>query len=405
LSGSLPASLVLATTGDGGWSWFGDPRAVHYNNKTYFGTIGSDGDVLVGSVDHSTDTISSLTTLRAAMEQDDHDNPSLLVRDSDKKILAWYCRHGNGLNTQMYQRVSSNAEDVASFAAETDLDSQIGGNLYTYPNPVQLLSETNDPIYLFFRNVPSGTTENFCFTKSTDGGATWSAMTTLFSPGTNIRSYRKVGSDGQGRIDFALTDAHPADGACSLYHFYYEGGNYYRTDGTQITASLPLAKTDLTLVYDGTTERSWVWDVATNGGNPVITFATFPTTSAHRYRYARWNGSTWVLTTVVDNAGAGFSPSGSGEEYYSAGIVVDHSDPNVVYLSVAEDSGYNIYRYTTANQGSSFTGEQLTTRAAEKHVRPFVPKDRNSEMPVLWSTGTYTSYTSWSMATRGARGF
>jgi hypothetical protein len=390
-------------TGDGGWSWFGDPRAVHHNGRTYIGTIASDGDVLVGSYNHSTDTMSAMTTLRATMEVDDHDNPSLLVRDSDKKIIAWYCRHGGGSNTQMYQRISTNAEDISSFAAEVDIDSQVGGTLYTYPCPIQLLAETSDPVYLFFRNVPSGTTENFCFSKSTDGGATWSAMTTLFSPGTNIRSYRKVGSDGQGRIDFAVNDAHPADGACSLYHFYYSGGNYYRTDGTQITASLPLAKTDLTLVYDGTTERSWVWDVVTDGANPVITFATFPTTSAHRYRYARWNGSAWVLTTVVDDAGPGFSPAGSGEEYYSAGIVADPTDPSVVYVSVKEGPGWNIHRYTTADNGGSFTSEALTVNSGSKNVRPFVPINRNAELPVLWSTGTYDSYTSWVMSTRAPR--
>src|SRR6185312_8935658 len=87
---------------------------------------------------------------------------------------------------------------------------------------------------------------------------------------------------------------------CSLYHIYYTGGNYFKSDGTPIVTSLPLGSSDLTRVWDGSSLRGWNWDLAMGAdGNPVVVFAVLVTNSDHRYYYGRWNGSAWVTTQIA----------------------------------------------------------------------------------------------------------
>jgi hypothetical protein len=302
----------------------------------------------------------------------------------------------------MYVRTATNPEDASAFDAKVNLASQLGSNYVTYPVPFQLLSETSDPIHLFWRDIPEGAsgTETLAFSKSTDGGATWAPQTVLFTPGSGIRSYRQIASNGLDRIDFAVTDHHPADGATSLYHFYYTGGSYYKSDGTLITSSPPLTVADLTLVYDGSTERCWVWDIAYNvSGNPVIAFPTFPSTSAHRYRRARWTGSAWDIKTIIDNAGGGIN--GGGEPYYSGGMALDPDNPDVVWASVGVGGGrWDIYRCGTSDGGATWTTEALTSSG--KNVRPTAVQNHAPNLQVVWMVGTYSSYTSYNVGTWGA---
>jgi hypothetical protein len=49
------APATRATVGDGGWSWFADPRAVHHHgraHRTYFGWVDRAGSVRVAAYDH-----------------------------------------------------------------------------------------------------------------------------------------------------------------------------------------------------------------------------------------------------------------------------------------------------------------------------------------------------------------
>lgn len=388
---------ALISAGDAGWTWFTDPRAVTYNAKTYIGSVQSDGDVVVNTYTHGTQSMSAATVLTAALQVDDHCNPAVLVRDSDKRILVFYTAHSAA---NLFMHTSINAEDASAFGARVNLDAPVGGTSYTYPCPVQLTGETNAPIYLFFRDIPpASTTEEFSFAKSTDGGSTWSAKTILFNPGANVRSYRKVARNGTTRIDFAVTNNHPADGATSLYHFYYSGGNYYRSDGTQITTALPLTTADLTLVYDGTTERCWVFDLRIDStGKPVIVFPTFPSTGSHKYRYARWTGSAWSVSTIVEAAGKHIYGT-SAEPYYSGGASLD-DDPDIVYVSREFLSGWEIWRYETTDNGATFTGAPVTEHADTKNIRPFVPHGRVSTLPVLWLRGRYNTFVDWTLDLR-----
>ncbi len=406
-TGGTPAILAvpeLTADPEGGWSWFADPRAVYYNGNTYWGYLDSSGDVTARSTANATRVTSSAFRLHAALEIDDHDNPSIVVRASDHRLLYFYSKHSG---PSMYLRISTNPEDISAFGTETDLDSQLGGVAYTYPNPIQLSGESG-AIYLFYRDPIDVNTTAMRYSKSTDGGATWAAQTLLFET-VNRSAYWKVSSDGVDRIDFGLSDGHPMyDANVSIFHFYYQGGNVYKSDGTLIGAlgSATLHPADITKVYDGTTgDTAWIWDVALVSGVPYIAYATFPSTTDHRYNYARWTGSSWSTHQIV--AGGTYIPTAiasSGvqlEVYYSGGVVLDHADPTVVYLSIGTGSDrWNIWRYVTPDGGATWTALQLS--ASGKQVRPVSVRNYDPRLQALWWSGTYASYTSYHVGTEGA---
>lgn len=340
--------------------------------------------------DHNANMMSAAISLRDDLGTDDHNQPSLLMRN-DGKLMAFYSAHNGG---NLYMRIATNVESAAAWDAEVDLDASLGGSMYSYPAPIQLTGEANNPIYLFYRAYKADTVYRpTWFSKSEDGGATWAAQTNLFDVSTQ-RPYFQIVQNGIDRIDFAETDGQPSEVATnSLYHFYYQGGNYYKSDGTLIgnATALPLEPADVTKVYDGTTVKCWVWDIAIDGtGKPIIVYATFPTeASDHRYNYARWTGSAWDCHEICQAGG----PLYAAETHYSGGVSLDHDNPNVVYCSRQVSGQWEIFKYTTADGGANWTNEQITTGSTNPNIRPVVPYGSAASLKVLWLNGTYTSYT------------
>jgi hypothetical protein len=122
----------------------------------------------------------------------------------------------------------------------------------------------------------------------------------------------------------------------------------------------------------------------------------------HRYNYARWNGTSWVLT---DFAAAGTSIYGSStaaEPHYSGGLFISRSNPAVIYASrqVTGKQWWRVWKYVTPDQGITFTATELTPGTITKSVRPVSP--RNPEVLVgtgfpdaVWMSGTYTTFTNY----------
>ena len=83
----------------------------------------------------------------------------------------------------------------------------------------------------------------------------------------------------------------------------------------------------------------------------MIVFASFASTSDHRYMYARWTGTRWQ-TSEITAAGGSISLDGK-EPYYSAGITLDHEDPSTVYLSRLVSGIYQVETWKTADGGAT----------------------------------------------------
>ncbi|HEX6584325.1 MAG TPA: BNR-4 repeat-containing protein [Thermoleophilaceae bacterium] len=383
LAAAVPAGAAERPVGDGAWSWFGDPRAVTHDGRTYVGWVDREGDVKVSSYDHVTgERVSAV--LQARLNQDDHANPSLHVRP-DGRLVVFYSRH---VGPAMHYRVSTQPEDVTSWGQPQTIPTNSPGiRGYTYPNPIRLADE--NATYLFWR----GGNYNPTFSVQQDGESTWTPARTLITmPGE--RPYVKYDSSGGDTIHVAYTNAHPTEFAnVNIYYARVRAGNIERVGGQQIgSLDDPISPAEGDLVYDGP-EQAWVHDVAADSaGNPVIVFASFPSAADHRYHYARWTGSAWDVHQITP-AGGTFREDG-GSPYYSGGLTLDHEDPSRVYLSRQLGAGaWQVETWITGDGGTTWLSQAESSSG--KNVRPVSPRGMSAtggDMSVIWMNGGYPSY-------------
>jgi BNR repeat-containing family member/PKD domain len=384
------------TLGDGAWSWFADPRAVHDPQRamTYVGWVARNGDVKLAAYDHSA-LVRTTVDLHPGLQVDDHANPAIQLLP-DGRIRVFYSAHAG---SPLYYRTSVQAGSVTAWDAEQTVPGNTPGTRgYTYPNPVRLATESRT--YLFWR----GGNFNPTFATQEDGSATWSAPRNLiFVAGQ--RPYVKYDSDGLDTIHIAFTNAHPRESPdVNLYYVAYRAGELRHADGTRAGTPLaPISPSDADLVYDGR-ENTWVHDVAHGpDGRPVIVFARFPSLDDHRYMYARWTGRAWSAHEIV---AAGGSISGDGQEHqYSAGITLDHEDPSVVYLSRPVAGTYEIETWRTPDGGATWSHAAVTVGSEAANVRPVSPRGLipfSSDLALVWMHGVYSSYVDYKTSLRTA---
>jgi hypothetical protein len=360
--------------GSGAWSWFADPRAVVSGALVYIGFIDGAGDVRVAGLDRAAALVTT-ATLRRGLGVDDHHNPALLLR-VDGRLQAFYSGH---TGPDLFFRVG---ESIAQWGPEQRLGTNTPGPRgYTYPNPVQLEAE-NGRIHLFWR----GGDFNPAFSTSADGSA-WAPAETLVRV-AGQGPYVKVTSDGVATIHLAFTDGHPRETATSLFYARYVAGSWFRAGGERIGAP-PFTPGDADLVWDvaPTGHHAWVHDVAFDAaGLPRVVYAVFHSPTDHRYRHARWTGTAWQDRELT-SAGTSF-PDDGGEKQYSGGIVFDHANPAVVYLSRQIAAQWQIERWETNDEGVTWSRRLLTPDSLEKNVRPVVARGGGP----LWMRGGYVSY-------------
>ncbi len=402
-----PGDTFLELAPIGAWSWYGDPKAITYvgeHARTYAGWVDDGGSIVVASYDHETGEIIS-TVIRDSLERDDHDNPSLLI-EPDGRITAFFAPHGGvgGPKTlrRLYYTVTENREDVSSWQTETELETNTGGKWgFTYPNACRLAGE-GGRTYLFWRGGDGRPTVSF-----SDDMVEWNrAEALIWSNGE--RPYLKIASDGDEIIHLGFTDGHPrGEPTNSIYYAYYHQGTFHRIDGTEITSMTelrtdPIFPKDATIVHDARADSipAWIWDIAVDSdGYPVIAYVNFPETTDHRYRYARWDGRSWLDTELCPAGGwtVDFSPARKPlhrfELWYSGGITLDHEDPSVVYLSRPVDGIFEIERWVTPDGGRTWTSEPVTCGSRKDNTRPCVPRGHEPGGPdVIWMYGDYIHY-------------
>jgi hypothetical protein len=390
----LPGESYPMLAPNAAWSWFGDPRAVRYQGVrscTYAGWVTAEGDVVVAQFDHDTGEITS-SVVAEQLQRDDHAAPTLLVRP-DGRIMAFYSGHrGRWLR----YRISKEPEDVSSWGDEHAAAGHTSGVWgYTYPCSF-LLSGEADRRYLFWRGR-----DYLPMMSTSENGMSWSSPIAIVR-GEGEQPYVKYASDGVAAIHIAFTDDHPGnDETNNIYYARYEGGALHRADGSVIAAvdSLPISPSDADLVYDAAKHgaRAWLWDVACDElGRPVIAYAVFPSEEDHRYRYARWNGSSWIDGELTP-AGARFplvEPYHNYfEPYYSGGMALDHSDPSVVYVSRPVSGVFEIERWVTPDEGITWSHSAVTAGSKANNVRPVAPVGHADGGPeVIWMHGLYVNY-------------
>lgn len=394
-----PANEYKSLTKNGAWCWFSDPRAVFYegeHRRTYTGWVDNFGNIHVAFYDHQTGEMAN-HIVKDTLEIDDHNNPSILI-DQQGRLLVFFNMHMMG-DQPLFMVKAEQPESISSWGPVRELflnDSSLrdmGRLNHTYTNPVQLSAE-DGRIYLFWRGVDGKPSFSF----SDDTGETWSKGRIIFMPERIYsfrRPYTKVYSDGKKRIHFTFTDGHPRkEEDNSIYYMYYEGGNFYKADGSHIKKieNLPVRPQDADLVYDasGDKAKAWNWDIAADDeGNSVIVYAKFPDDSNHVYCYSRWDGDEWLNHELI-NSGGWFPETPEGviepEPNYSGGLNIDHENPNTLYLSVSRNDTFEIERWTTSDGGANWEVDPVTKRSSGHNVRPFAVRgaQKGNPLQVLW---------------------
>ena len=390
-----PVPVILSEPNAGVWAAIQRFRAVEHGDYWYIGHINSDtGDVQVTIWNHVTSTFIATRTLNTAFGVDSHNNPALLVEANTHKLWAAYCDHDGA---ELYLRISTTSLDTDptladGFGSETGLHSQLGGFTdHTYPIFVQLTSETNDPVYLFWREVGSGL-QRLAMSKSTDG-AMWSSRVLVYvedAAESATDPYWNIGSNNTDRFDVFVAEND------ELRHFYYDGA-YRTSDGTDTTitpdANGGLQAPDCTLVLDdtnGVVDRAFGvgWD-----GNPAALAWQKNGASSRRVVSARWRTGAWQTNTVVDDVG-GFL---SGVEFQS-GCDMDPTNPDLVYAPRKIAGTFEMIRHTTADDGVTWIEEQITANSSVDQFNPCIVGSG-----AVWTFGTWVAEGDFSAGLRVAR--
>ncbi|QHI35565.1 hypothetical protein IMCC3317_09110 [Kordia antarctica] len=405
-SKAVSSENYQSMTFNGVWSWFSDPRAVYFEGKhkrTYAGWIDNYGDVHIGFYDHETEEIQS-HVIYDNLEIDDHDNPSILFDDSGR-LLVFFNTHSQN-ERPLFMRTSTNPEDISDWSPIKELflnDELRYSNAeirqHTYTNPVRL-SKEEGKLYIFWRGVDMKPS----YSVSTDNGKTWSKGEILFLPTeeNHIKvPYTKVYSDGVSKIHFVFTDGHPTkEKKNGLYYMYYENGSFYKANGKKIKDAnqLPMLQDELDVIFESDTIKSWNWDIAQDeNGDPIVTYAKFLKDDSHMYSYATFNNNQWKSYDLI-YAGKWFPDTRLGTKeaapHYSGGIVIDHENPNTVYVSVMRKGVFEIEEWTTKNKGKLWKATKITENSTKNNVRPFAVRGAKKGNPVqvLWLQNTKYIY-------------
>lgn len=414
---SLSARQLLAKPFDPSYlasgSWVTD-------NHT--GLISSTGDVLLGIAKVTpTNTIAveshgtgGIVLKTFATSADDHNSPEILQRASDGKYIAHYCNHivddVNGpSNTSTYQRISTNPNDYTAWDAEIDL-----GSTYVSTNgylEYSILVELTSGLYHFGKmllDTRRGPYYAVSTNKAANGLTTdWSAKTSLLRNAsdtlTPIESsygpFIRITKSGDNRIDGFYMDGHPQYYAGSARFMYFDGTNWKKMDGT-----------NLTLPVNGPSQTgsvSTVWDYAGNGNikpnveghpqrdandKPVVIFSTFDDLASNNinYRRGKWNGSSWDVEFICS---AGGSPSPGTQPYYTGGAVINDQNTDQIFASVKDVSNnFDIWRGDRQSNGT-WNMTQLTNNL-NISFRPYKIPGINK---LIYQSGIYLSINTWYM--------
>ena len=408
---------------NGGWSWFGDERAVvdAERNLLYVGSLANhagqggkakDGDVEVTRIDLTTGEKLGTDVLHHALLSygggDDHNCPSLLVLP-EGRCLAAYAGHNNGPTT--YLRTFDPATETWSDERTFDWNAAIPGgcdfgctynNLFYLPDSKQVVNISRN-----HHRCPNVIVSN-------DLGETWQYAGQLVRPaaardatGFYVNGYLKY-TQQQNRIELLATERHPRSFSNSLYHGYLEGGALHRADGAVVDPTLdtdPQADaTELTQLFAAGTEldsrrltHGWMIDFEHyDQGRLATVFKARVNESVeeHYFLYGLYDGTEWQVHSLAPAGPRLFTR----EEDYTGLAALDPNDPSVVYISSPIDpstqkttSYHEIYRGQTTDQGRTWTWQAVTTNSTCDNLRPIIPRWKPGRTALLWTAGSMES--------------
>lgn len=371
-----PNQHFYTLTKSGGWSFFGDPRSVQVDGKIITGWTTMSGQVQVSQFDPATAKTKVKTLGPRLSDGDDHENPALLVKP-DGRIMAFYSPHSGRTipkkrKSQLYYRTTKKPADISSWTAyKTIPTNTFDGHLgYTYPNPVPL---SGKKIFLTWRGG------DWLPAIATYSGKSWSrARGMIYSPHPR-RPYVKTAPGNGKSVLIGFNQDNPRQTKTNTYFMRYVPGlGYFKADGTKIgspSSRIAAQKGDV-VAWNGTDGRTWVMDVAEDeAGSPVVLYAAGDRFLDMGFYVARYQAGSWTRTKIVDAGFNGKSKIPAAYHYYpSAGASLDHTDPNVVYLSraVGTKLSMRVETWRLKSDGNLSSGWNIT-RNSPQNMNCFRP--------------------------------
>ncbi len=349
--------------------------------------------------------------LHAALEQDDHDAPALLVR-GDGRYLAMYSTHG--ADNLIHYRISRQPGDPTSWQPERTFRRPAA---VTYSNLFRLAEEDGGKgrIYDFYRG--EGWNPNAI--ASDDDGQSWTYLGRLVAH--DGRPYVKYASNGADTIHFVFTEGHPNEfkPGTGIYHAYYQRGNLYRSDGTFVRklSDGPITPDEATKIVAGSpTNIAWPCDLHLDEqGRPRVAYSVSKDRQGtdHRYHYARWDGTRWHDREI---AYAG-SPLYRREQFYTGNVALNPQNLDELCISTDADPlngrplvskadgkrHWEIFKGLTHDRGNTWAWTPVTANSTADNLRPIIPIGNEPFGVLLWLRGTYRTFCDWNLQVVGER--
>jgi hypothetical protein len=370
---------TIGSLGDVAYCWFARPRALYNAGKTWIGIQHNDG---TGYTHHvlTLNNISGILTkskVGTVAEYDDHNEPTILIRASDSRLFACYAEHAV-VGGYLRYRVSTNPLDATAWGAETAIRPNNPDGI-TYPSCFQV---ANGDIYIFYRDTDN-LAARWCYIKSTDGGTNFGAFVQIGADEGTGPTYCNIAQDPNNKnlIHF-IGSAHPNEALATNYviHFYFNAGTgtWHKSDGTDITASLPIEYTDATSIFSKTApEQLWIEDILIDSnGYPRVLMTYYPDEVAHfehKYLYySEWTGAAWSTPYELhESLNRNIALANvRGEISYPPLACFDRGNANRIFASKDVSGKCEIFELTRV-AANNFTSVQKTTNSFYDQWRPF----------------------------------
>lgn len=361
--------------------WFSRARAVYNDTakKSFVGIMMNNShghSQYIQNINHLTGAVAN-TKIGSIYQYEDHNEPSILVRSSDSRLLVAYAEHVT--YTTMRFRISTNPLDATAWGAEINYTA---GGRVTY---VSLFEASDGDIYLIMRVYETG----WSYIKSSDGGTTWGGET-IISFGIGASGYSGYmiacqSPNDQDIIHFIMSTAHPYyDNDVSVCAFYMDLGDekFYKLDGTETTANLPFDNiNDVTTIMAATRpDEAWIDDIIVDAnGNPRYLFTIMTNAKNTNYLpkeqyYAEWTGSALSTPYKLHDAMTTKWVHDSGQpnpnDTYSSLACFNKNNPSEIIASKEVDGICEIYKLTRVS-ANSFTEVAITSGSKYDNWRPF----------------------------------
>lgn len=340
---TLPVMPAPITTGEIApqskfWTQYSRPQAYTRNGATYFGWTDSSGGTGISKFTHATETLESFQLVTGSGTANGHDSCVISFAEDGRVVATWSVQ-----NTSCFRRVSTNPEDISAWGSTATLSAV--GETVSYAN-VWYLSAPNRWYLHYRKQDPLDSNHRFCERRvSTDGTTFGTSATWIDEPGTYGFPYVVSQGNGVNRIDFFFSSTHQVFPGVQmrLYHAYLlvasDGTeSWYDSNGVSIGAGPIQPTTDATLVWDGTTEPGWPWDVQLGSdGKPRLLWVKQHGASGnsgsddHRHMYSRLVSGVWTHTQIGSTAGQRLY---SGEVWSTGALCFAPGDTARVYRSV-----------------------------------------------------------------------